>query len=207
MRERPIIFSAGMISALLNGEKTQTRRVIRFPKRVVAQDFTVRDVCEDGGGNWVAWEVAHPDNANFTKKAYPNGEGFRCPYGKRGDRLWVKETWVQVDYDLMDVYRADCDAAAEDAVYKLGFKWTPAIFMPRRASRITLEIADVRAQRLQDIATEDAVAEGCPGCRPDLPNSHAVAWYSAIWNGLNAKRGLGWDTNPWVWALTFRRIS
>ena len=115
----------------------------------------------------------------------------RCPYGAVGDRLWVRETWG-LHYGV--VYRATDTARPSGG-------WKPSIHMPRKFSRILLEITDVRVERLQKITHEDAVAEGIP----NLPGAQAE--YRILWDRINGKRkGLAWADNPWVWALAFRRM-
>ena len=127
-----------------------------------------------------------------------------CPYGQPGDRLWVRETFA--------VPPGSTEQA--EAVYRASFDpgdvtWTPSIHMPRWASRITLTITDVRVQRLQDISEDEAVAEGIDEAIPPM-NDHGPAnaprWrFARLWNSIN---GVGaWDTNPWVWAITFERLD
>jgi hypothetical protein len=79
--------------------------------------------------------------------------------------------------------------------------------MPRWASRIWLEITSVKVERVQEVSTADACAEGVPGCRDELPNSHAITWFRTLWDQLNAPRGYSWESNCWVWAIAFRRMS
>ena len=152
MTERPILFSAPMVRALLAGTKTQTRRALRIqPLDVLPMNG------EHTGREWVGLMQREPE---------PKGVAFRCKFGVPGDRLWVRETTAEfIDYDYIDgrevelgrdiVYRAD----GEDQ--KRHSKWRPSIHMPRERSRITLEIVSVRVERLQDISEADADAEGC----------------------------------------------
>lgn len=226
MKARPILFSAPMIRALLDGRKTQTRRLAKFEPRegvnlgfsgIVADCLTPETwalVSRGAGGCW-------------NERTRP----LRCPYGSPGDLLWVRETWAAVwktafpPDDPRDVnieYRADTRAnypgnwEDEEARGNPDApKWRPSIFMPRRASRLTLELTDIRVERLRNISETDAIAEGYPpSCwAPDfskvphlesLPHGRlsAVAWYRALWDQIN---GAGaWNSNPWVWALSFR---
>lgn len=203
--ERPILFSAPMVRAILECRKTQTRRVI---KPVQPRD----------DGMWPAGRDPVPD----------------CLYGHPGDRLWVREAcraeeltaeaaiideFVNCDDEPIEGldgvrYLADnhfepientseaADAWGELNAYRGKRGATvPPIHMPRWASRITLEITDVRVQRVQDISEADALAEGC---RSAIKHSAAFA---DIWDSINAKRGFGWNANPWVWALTFKRVE
>jgi hypothetical protein len=192
--DRPIIFSAPMVRVLLDGRKTQTRRAVRTQPTVIDGVFM--------------HHVAGPK--------WESGLPYRCPYGKPGDRLWVKETWHHAvpigvptttsDYksSLYVDYRADVAEQMQSL-----WKWKSPMFMPRWASRITLEITDVRVQRLQDISEEDAIAEGIKFLNgrytfnEGLHESRtAKESYMALWESIN---GVGsWDVNSWVWALSFR---
>ncbi len=126
------------------------------------------------------------------------GQEYGCPYGDVGDRLWVRETWCY--YGAGDAhlgYKAT-DEICPDAIDK----WKPSIYMPRAASRIMLEVTEVRVQRLQDISEEDAIAEGIP--KDDWFGLLTVKRdFQELWNAINEKRGYGWDSNPWVWAVSF----
>lgn len=160
VKERPILFNAAMVRALLDGSKTQTRRI-------------------------------------------PKHE--RCPYGESGDRLWVRETWgtSQQWRDFKPSLlpeNVDVFFAANYSVPDLDDlkPWRPSIFMPRWASRITLEITDVRVERLQDISAEDATAEG-------MALDDAVYNYSRLWDKINGDGAF--ELNPWVWAIEFRVLE
>lgn len=204
MKERPILFSAPMVRAIIAGEKTQTRRTAKPRKRPSLLD-----------GSWADSYVLDEGNREWLMRD--------CPYGVVGDRLWVRETWCCVT----DSFAVSCGAGyrADESFLFRSFdtavipdgstvynglseqwpanvkKWRPSIFMPRWASRITLEITEVRVQRLQGINAGDAWDEGIP-MSPDVNPVHE---YSDIWDTIN---GAGsWDANPWVWALTFRRVA
>lgn len=172
MKERPILFSAPMVSAILDGRKTQTRRIVRIPEIVRSEGLdngltTIEwlDKHESGPG-FYAWMTEYPDEGSASVK---------CPYGIPGDRLWVRETWGYVggseylyqqrSQDLG--FRADWNAL--DPIP--GGKWRPSIHMPRWASRLTLEITEIRVQRLQEISEEDAKAEGITR-RDPLPDDY-----------------------------------
>lgn len=209
MKERPILFSAPMVRALLAGTKWQTRRVVKgltdkmWIEETAAGGFAV---CYDGDpccgtGVWEVAEHSHP---------------IACPYGQPGDRLWVRETWAPNEGSAGGyLYRADHAGASalERHDLKAGVcthrvnKWRPSIHMPRAASRLLLEVTDVRVERLNDISADDAAAEGWPG--PDANNSivsaYPIAWYSNLWEQINGKGS--WNTNPWVWAVSFRVIK
>ncbi|MBY0438575.1 MAG: hypothetical protein K2W80_10315 [Burkholderiales bacterium] len=204
-RERPIIFSAPMVRAILNGSKTQTRRIVK-PQPVIRDGEPV-------------WPIG-------TKR--PRGRGFEdCPYGQPGDRLWVRETHGVADRWLHDcetnpprciAYRADLSARNFDPPYVpntaswgwAGMKWRPSIHMPRWASRITLEVTGVRVERLQDISEADAIAEGVVqapyGWWSGFPGSSsptAKGAYALLWDSINGPGS--WDANPWVWVVEFKR--
>lgn len=193
-RERPILFSGAMVRAILDGAKTQTRRVV------------TRRVNDEG-----QWVVTRPggwaDGRPHTSEEIV-GQGWRCPYGQPGDRLWVRETWWPRCgdahlYGIREVvYRCDYGGTGGCLTPR---SWRPSIHMPRWASRLTLELTAVRVQRVQEISKEDATAEGFERtpCLPIDPRD----WFRGRWDALNAKRGYPWDANPWVWALTFRRVG
>ena len=131
-----------------------------------------------------------------------------CPYGVIGDRLWVRETWRcfggrEYEYQQHQpsiIYRADDGPTHNEG------GWRPSIFMPRWASRITLEITGVRVERLQDISEADAEAEGCTGDHRADRDSDAAQEFRSLWNQINGKRA-SWDSNPWVWVVEFRRAG
>ena len=131
-----------------------------------------------------------------------------CPYGVPGDRLWVRETFYSngmCKNTMSCHYRATYNGLfTPDTV---PWKWTPSIFMPRWASRITLEITGVRVERVQDISEEDARAEGIPD---EYRAGHRIYYrprFKTLWDSINAKRGFGWDSNPWVWVVEFKRVG
>src|SRR5690606_17555323 len=158
-----------------------------------------------------------------------------CPYGAAGTRLWVRETWAPLGDQLTEVtgrprvFRADADLVRDDSGDRVGwwlgetflegserpFRWRPSLYMPRWASRITLEVTEVRVQRLQEITEEDAIAEGvaanpyvmCDGTVDELMSISARDNFRALWDTINGKRpGCSWKANPWVWVVEFRRI-
>jgi hypothetical protein len=183
-----------MVRAILEGRKTQTRRVVKPQWR----RQTVRISKEfDGAICPIVW-LDKP-----VQKGCKTGHVFvPSPYGQPGDRLWVRETFA-TGYGAV-FYKADDDLATCGMVVP----WKPSIFMPRELSRITLEIAGVRVERVQDISEKDARAEGCePMHRDDLGQTFRTyrRGYQSLWDSINAKRGYGWDANPWVWVIEFRR--
>ena len=197
MKERPILFSGAMVRALLAGTKTQTRRVCK-PAATLSAVVEVPDPMERG------------QVYNGSHFGDEDGEvQFASPYGGRGDRLWVRETfckiigqsggWIETDY-----------RASYTHGFRLGDtlgikkRWTPSIHMPRDASRITLEITSVRVERLQAISRGDAMAEGCP-----FPNMEQGAdprkWYAELWGAINGPDS--WAANPWVWVVSFKKVT
>jgi hypothetical protein len=206
-KERPIIFSTEMVKAILAGRKTQTRRVVKPQPADVEND---------------AWR------AEFFNDLITKGHDIGCPYGQVGDRLWVREAfWIEHDADSDDTKCWDCGInIAEDNWAEVWYCATdrepdemtcrfyskhPSIHMPRWASRITLEITEVRVERLQEISEEDAKTEGITisertGLYQPRNCAYAVWSFRELWDSINVKRGYGWDTNPWVWVISFQVI-
>jgi hypothetical protein len=197
VKERPILFSAEMVKAILGGTKTQTRRVIKpqpdhfhkFGDGVLRPQIGLREIS--------------------------------CPYGQPGDQLWVREAFrmgkapgdepgqgVALYADRSAKFHPDMPEKRYDWCRE--YKPRPSIHMPRWASRLTLEIVNIRLVRLQDISEEDAKAEGVRAWSNPMPNSgHVyVPEFINVWNKINGKRtGCSWDDSPWVWAVTFRRLE
>lgn len=227
MRERPILFSGPMVRALLDGTKTQTRRVV---KGLTADMASAMDANP-------GMALALNDDGYGGLYQAGRGEVFsiplpRCPYGVPGDRLWVRETWGLWDTlpcsgpDGATVFFRATDGKRIDLRHQL---WRPSIHMPRWASRLTLTISDVRVERLQSISPADAQEEGLvpwskdgkltkygvadrdgmPGC--DYPETwewhewriSPVDAYQRLWESINGKGS--WDTNPWVWVVSFQK--
>lgn len=219
-KERPILFSAPMVRAILSGAKTQTRRVVKFPAWM--QDA-------DGGQSP---EIPHQFDGYQDMIPVTAGhvESYcRCPYGKPGQRLWVRETWAPVstfdpspetgafyraDY-LDDPHGPDGEKSPEGR-YRT---WKPSIYMPRWASRIDIEITGVRVERLQEISPEDAIAEGCcPSQGSGFDDADTLrraaeivggpyprGVFADLWQSINGPDS--WAANPWVWVIEFRRIG
>jgi hypothetical protein len=205
MRERPMLMSAPMVRAILAGRKTQTRRVVKD-----APDGAVRaEMLPQVGPDE---RVHFPYRVGFFSADGLRGLGtVRCPYGQPGDGLWVKETWanatdaVGTKFSDPVLYRADFVGDDGSAWWRrgalFGGNWRPSIFMPRWASRLTLEVTSIRVERVQDISEEDARAEGCdPGSAPVSARWHFEALWSEI-NGADA-----WNENPFCWVIAFRRV-
>lgn len=151
---------------------------------------------------------------NRDGKVRQTSKIWKCPYGIPGDRLWVRETWAQDSARIIH-FQADGAERPPDEYLTNGTpiqtKWQSPIFMPRWASRITLEITDIRAEKLQKITYEDILAEGWD-VKTSLPITNgtagedARAWYRELWDSLNGKKYL-WASNPWVWVIKFKRPS
>jgi hypothetical protein len=210
MKERPILFKGPMVRALLEGRKTQTRRVV-MPHPV--QSPTTK--------TWF-W-LKKPDiHTAWSSVPFKGTLDAYCPFGRVGDRLWVRETWyndLPGEKNPEHVYfRADgecCQQIPECQCATVGkVKWRPSIFMLRWACRIVLEVVSVRVERVRMISEEDAVAEGVdyytPGPKGMLNNrvqEMPSEAFRDLWDSINAKRGAGWDKNPWVWVVEFKKVE
>lgn len=203
MKERPILFSAPMVRAILAGTKTQTRRVVKF------------NIAGNAALGRKSWHIDDP-NAVLA-----------CPYGQPGDQLWVRETFAEwIDRELFTgrplsviAYRAgrqwrrrpegtppslpidQWELFWDDDYKPQNLPWRPSIFMPRARSRITLEVTEVRVQRLQDITAKDAWAEGIA----HSPDVNPVHEFQDLWGSINGASS--WDANPWVWVVSFQQVQ
>lgn len=196
MNYKPIIMGADSIRAILDKKKTMTRRVVKEQSRL-------REPQEEYGNMVVTAEYFNQYGS--WQEWVPNAKTMGCPYGHIGDRLWVKEAFaLWTDSPHCVAYKADemHYDAIDDVFWKdevditsiaVDGKWKSPLYMPRWASRITLEITDIKVERLQDITEEDAKAEGYS----------RVDEYAWAWDALNAKRGYQWESNPWVWVVSF----
>lgn len=188
VKERGILFKGRLVRRILAGEKTQTRRMLKP-------------------------QPAEHEDPRVFRSGSAEPQAFHCPQGRPGDRLWVRETFQVLHRGERAVrYHADDSDGA-------GLPWTPSIFMPRWASRVTLEITEVRVQRLQEICEEDAKAEGVMPLPCSVNPNQLVAGdpvrtfgthpysseFAVLWDSINAERG-SWSSNPWVWAITFKRV-
>ena len=211
MKERPILFSAPMVRALLAGTKTQTRRIFKPDRMTWDANGRYTTHAMRGG------ELSITGSGPFKPSSWLH----YCPYGQPGDRLWVRETFARIDGQTRPWIETDYKATythGDRLGDTLGIKkrWTPSIHMPRHASRITLEVTGVRVERLQEISIEDAKAEGAWG--PDDSIVQKVADYfgtdifsanprkafQMLWESINGPDS--WAANPWVWVVEFKRI-
>jgi hypothetical protein len=216
MNEKPILFSPEMVRAILDGRKTQTRRVIREIKN--REGMPVHFSIDENGWPVLDW----------------SWEKMKCPYGVPGDRLWVRETYQLIDNihgGLTTLYKADDNSRKYTEEFLARMKWQSPIFMPRMWSRITLEVVNVRVERVQEIGEEDAIKEGA-NCPPytvfpqlykdeqdylaqggfiyvaeDATRYGPTGKFACLWDKINAKRGYAWSSNPWVWVIEFKRVS
>lgn len=236
MKERPILFSSEMVRAILEGRKTQTRRVV---KKIPCQ-------CSE----WMPHEISKTTPEGYQEAGHSGlwscqcctDTPRECPYGKPGDRLWVRETWlpdppqtdIEFDYCLYsDGENHNFDALPKKyknpkhIIYKASWddtplRWIPSIFMPRWASRITLEIVNIRVEKVQEIGEEDAWSEGVGGGVMGRFDIDGRVLFKDLWDSINAKKGLvfedefgtisssgiySWVFNPWVWVIEFKRVT
>lgn len=217
MKERPIIMDGRSVRAILDGRKSQTRRVVQ-PQP-----------------DWLA-EVTHA-RVGVPDFVWPIGSlGQQCgrpitnlPYGSVGERLWVRETWMHTfEGENADACHYIADAGTSrwlqartenEARTNWKGRWRPPLHMPRWASRLLLEITEIRVERLQAVSHADCIREGCGGDSQDIADELAMAeatgdgddrlieQFAATWDETNAKHGLGWKTNPWVWVIGFRVLE
>jgi len=191
-KERPILFQSAMVRAILAGQKTQTRRIVKLPP---LQPWQLGN-----SKGWYYIESNHSiDDCNYYIAGFGDGLStiinIKCPYGKPAfapfdlpaDRLWVRETWGLTVEDTV------CYLADESR--SIVTRWRPSMFMPRWASRITLEITAVQVERLQDISEADARAEGVT----------AVCAYRKLWEKIHGPGS--WGVNPYVWVVEFRQVT
>jgi hypothetical protein len=212
MKERPILFSGAMVRALLDGRKTQTRRVVKLPHNNPLGQWEPISIGGENGGRTADGKTVPLQGGIWHTRT---GECLMSPYGQPGDRLWVRETWAQPT--TLDpgptFYRADYPACVPADFQNVppveAITWKPSIYLPRALSRITLEVTGVRVERLQGIRETDAQAEGVERphkiCKGN-PSTYVDA-YAELWESLNAARGYGWHANPWVWVVEFQGVS
>ena len=207
MKERGVIFNGEMVRAILHGRKTQTRRPIKWKQT----RFTEIGEREDGS-NW-PWSEDAEHACDFW---HP------CPFGAVGDRIWVRETWSsdfanyypndrvwyaadnnrQLDIDMVDGVRG---IYSPESDVHVPFRWHPSIHMPRWASRILLEITNVRVERLQSITLGDICKEvGC-GLYDFRPATYGFQVWEELWKSIYGAEN--WQANPWVWVISFERVE
>lgn len=212
MKERPIIFSAPMVQAILDGRKTQTRRVCK--NNVRGNGFWSKSlddfICENDYLPPSALLMDYKAGGHYLTTSDLEGWGEACRLGQPGDQLWVKETYWLDDEDgsiLFAANQSDREIVdqnkRETGLQK--FNWKPSIFMPRWASRIDLRINSVRVERLQDISEADAMAEGVPNSLHLAGGRFAKENFEHLWRSINGDGS--WEANHWVWVITFERVK
>lgn len=220
MKERPILMNGAMVRAVLDGSKTQTRRIMKPQPKPSPR--------RPGDFQWPCNAFQSMVSVADTRAPGAHGmAGDACPHGAHGDQLWVRETFGYVSPDEHQRPHSECNIEycadlAPDCTDRPGSwpvgecagaperpRWRPSIHMPRAASRILLEIVSVRVERLNDCSDADARAEGTPGGHGVIPsynyNATPSEHYSHLWESIN---GAGsWASNPWVWVIVFKRVT
>ncbi len=220
VKERPILFSGEMVRAILDGRKTQTRRIInKLSGKGKITEFQESDTA--------GYDFCFRDKRLLWNDVSKEWTLVHCPYGKIGDQLWVRETWQicenklliknepskiwEPNPELSIVYRATLPETNPEHPEWGHSRWKSSMFMPRHASRIQLEITNIRVERVQDITIGNVYAEGVCPPGEDLSSSVrsiiGIKNFHDLWDSINAKRGYSWESNPWVWVIEFRRIN
>ncbi|EOC1126645.1 hypothetical protein AAAW54_004185 [Cronobacter sakazakii] len=207
MKERGMIFNSEMVRALLDGTKTQTRRIMKVQPD--SPDFGLLRIVESTARSNVGkyhWSESNACGNHIRSKL------FTCPFGAIGDRLWVREAWAEAGGNApeLQLYRANYPDHVSSHYEHLKpaeeIRWRPNIHMPRWASRITLEITDVRVERLRHISDADAKAEGYPAERGKAGSKDdAWLWYCDLWKSLYGQDS--WLESPWVWVIEFKLVN
>ncbi len=207
MKERPILFSGAMVRAILEGRKTVTRRAMRI-QPVLKGHF------------WEVYGAGWSDGMDYVPCVYGHSLAVACPYGQVGERLWVRESFADLQGTGIEhrpdpagplqryAFAADSPpgSASDEARKDFGIKWKPSIHMPRAVCRILLEITGLRVERLQVITTEQLIAEGLQTrLREHDAECDLQHQWKELWVSLNGQES--WDANPWVWAVEFKRIE
>lgn len=221
---KPILFSTPMVQAILDGRKSMTRRVVN-PQPINVSDGAYMDPYNHNYSHFTMWtkdnRMCLSCGGNIKNTAH------WMPRYHPGDILWVRETWrenwMSMTGNKIYDYRADPYYSAYPAEPD-GLPWRPSIFMPKLAARIFLRVTDVRCERVQEISDDDAIKEGCAGAVCDClhfgrgvhgcESCMNTGWqdpptleFMDLWDGLNAKRGYSWASNPWVWVISFERCE
>jgi hypothetical protein len=199
MKERPILFTGDMVNAILDGRKTQTRRIIK-PQPIIDEE----------SGHVFSGDHKHMFKKCFLHAPWQNRFSLLCPYGRPGDIMYVRETWFLNGEEY--IYLADgtcCQQFEQCECEEVGKpKWRPSIHMPKTAARIWLQTTDIRAERVQDISEEDARSEGVKPMDPLHPQHfrgpHHFA-FGRLWRDIYGDDS--WNRNDWVWVITSRVLS
>ncbi len=228
VQEKPILFSGAMVRKIIEDLKTNTRRVVQ-PQPPKEATFAGQMRCSDPKQDASFWWMSGNPKDIDEWMSVDGTEPFFCPYGKPGDRLWVRETWQYFGGDeylyqksrQSVAYKATWDS--DKCLWKEGTAepttfdywpetWRPSIHMPRWASRLTLEIVSVKVERVQEISQADAKAEGVTAVISKKIHGWTphVLEFSLLWDSINAKREGGkyaWAANPFVWAISFKKVE
>ncbi|MCJ5927650.1 morphogenetic protein [Klebsiella pneumoniae] len=229
MKERGMIFNSEMVRAILSNRKTQTRRIMKVqPESNQLGLLLITDSTKHNDIGKYHWAESNATGNHARSKL------FSCPFGAVGDRIWVRETWSsdfanyypndrvwyaadnnrQLDIDMVDGVRG---IYSPESDVHVPFRWHPSIHMPRWASRILLEITDVRVERLNAISEEDATAEGVPPAGSLLPDylgtfltpkgdfATAKVAFQRLWESIYGEES--WKANGWVWVISFKRVE
>ncbi|MGP0902062.1 hypothetical protein [Serratia sp. CY76391] len=210
MKERPVIFNGEMVRAILDGRKTQTRRVMAAQPE--SNQFGLLRISDSTKRSDIGKYHWAESNATGT---HQRSALFSCQFGQVGDRLWVREMFMDLTGTGIEAttgkfegfaYRADTPAGSygDEVRKEYGLKWTPSLHMPRKACRILLEITAVRVERLNDISEEDAKAEGAPTELCIIGEKHYMG-FRTLWRSIYGEES--WRANPWVWVIEFRRVG
>lgn len=210
MKERPILFSTPMVKAILEGCKTQTRRVMRRQPDKVERFKHGVETADTDARYAILRCYNRPKMFKKCNSGWFADASYKTPFTEFnvGDHLWVRETWRKYDCDECPCYEyCNCPPHGTYLYYADCLddeaKWKPSIHMPRSASRILLEITNIRVERVQDISEADATAEGMIAD----DDYCAEEYFSILWNELNGWAEKGWNANPWVWCIEFRVIQ
>ena len=222
MPEKPILFSTAMVQAILGGRKTMTRRLVKYHGRTPMDHnrqlfYKVVDELNGKKGPHAGF-YKDSDVFDYEGKQLIDAVYFRCPYGQPGDILWVRETWQEsecFDFNVKDKYAYLANEHESEFAQEYKIRWRPSIHMPKKAARLFLRVKNVRVERVQDISIEDARAEGITEYIHQFSDNFTEAendvWrnrttienFAALWDSIYAKRGHGWDVNPWVVVVEF----
>ena len=203
MKETGIIMSGNHPKLILDGIKTMTRRTYGLEKINIEPD------------KWNLVAVFQDGLARFFNSETDEEITLKSPYGGVGDRLWVRATWAK-NYKGQMLFKYQYHSLTEMLdLPAINIKWKPSIHLHKEDAEIWLEITGLRAERVQEISVEDCISEGYPfGVIPEGLNQTQIAiarvsrrgWFQSLWGSLNAKRGYGWETNPWVWVIGFKVV-
>lgn len=200
MKSKPILFSTPMVQAILEGRKTQTRRICKVPIKPMEEVMCTKETDpndpEFSGFYLVKNNWVYHTESKLAKSL--------SPFGQIGDVLWVRETFRPKGHSFPIGEHFEYKATAEADGNPINEPWKPSIFMPKDASRIWLRITDIKIQKLHDISRGDSMSEGCP-----FPNvakeTNPYAWFAELWQTIHGFSS--WNNNPWVWVIEFERIE